>query len=108
MKGVIYANISDNHKVATGYLDWFKSQYRAVATCMLHNQMNPDTLLEVFIELEKKKYKFANRIRKTHCVSIPIDVIYMKLRMFIREVADEIINKQQAPEQLEFNFEEQS
>lgn len=106
MKGVVYANISANHKVATGYLDWFKAQYKFVATDMLSKQMDPDTLLEVIGQLEKKKFKFANRIRKTHHVNIPVDVIYMKLKGFIREVADDVIKQQQAPVQLEFNFEE--
>lgn len=104
MKGVIYANISENHKVATGYLDWFKSQYKFVATDMLSRQMDPDTLLEVINELEKKKFKFANRIRKSHHVNIPVDVIHMKLKGFIREVADDVIKQQQAPVQLEFDF----
>lgn len=107
MKGVVYANISANHKVATGYLDWFKTQYRFVATDMLQKQMDPDTLLEVMTELENKKFKFANRIRKSHHVNIPVDVIYMKLKGFIREVADDVIKQQQAPEQLEFDFGEE-
>ena len=74
---------------------------------MLQNQMGPDKLLEVMTELEKKRYKFANRIRKTHHVNIPVDIIYMKLKGFIREIADEIVRKEHAPEQLEFDFGEE-
>jgi hypothetical protein len=107
MKSVIYANISENHKVATGYLDWFKAQYKFVATDMLSKQLDPDTLLKVINELENKKFKFANRIRKSHHVNIPADIIYMKLKGFIREVANDVIKQQQAPEQLEFDFGEE-
>lgn len=105
MKGsIIYANISENHKVAVGYLEWFKARYKSVATSMLSYTMDPDTLLLVINELENRKFRFANKIRRTHHVSIPADVIYMKLRGFIRKVADEVIAKQRAPEQLEFDF----
>lgn len=107
MKGYIYSNVDLGYKVAKGYLIWYEKQYRFVATDMLKNQMGPDKLLEVMVELKKKRFKFANRIRKTHHVNIPVDVIYMKLKHFIREVADDIIKKQQAPEQLEFNFGEE-
>lgn len=37
VKGVIYANISPSHRVAMGYLEWYKSHYKYMSTDMFQN-----------------------------------------------------------------------
>lgn len=104
VKGVIYSNISPNHKVAMGYLDWYKSHYKYMSTDMFQHQYDPETLLKIQQRLENEKFHFAARIRKTHHVNIPVDVIMMKMKGFLREIADKVIEDQNKPIQLEFDF----
>ena len=104
MKGVVYANISQDHKFALGYLQWYQSHWRYMSIDMFSNQYDPETLLKIQEKLEKAKFRFSNRIRKSYHVNIPIDVMMMKMKGFLREIADEIVKEQNKPEQLEFNF----
>lgn len=97
-KGLIYANISSDHRFAIGYLNWYKSQFRYYATSMFQNQYSPEILLQILERLEKQAFHFAARIRKTHHVCIPIDPMIMKLKAFLREQADIVINENQQPE----------
>lgn len=103
-KGIIYANISLNHKVAVGYLNWYRSQFRYQAIRMFQNQYSPEIMLKILERLEKQAFHFAARIRKTHHVSIPVDPMMMKLNAFLREQADIVIADENKPEQLEFEF----
>lgn len=107
MIGVVYANASYNHRVAAGYLEWYKRHYKYMSTDMFQNQYDPETLLKIQQRLEKEKFHFAARIRKTHHVNIPVDVIMMKMKGFLREIADKVVKDQNKPIQLEFNFGEE-
>ena len=109
-KGIIYANISENHKVAVGYLNWYRNQFRYQAIRMFQRQYRPDVLLRIMTKLEKQDYHFAARVRKSHHVCIPIDPMLMKLTEFLREQADKVLDEiekeKNGPIQLEFNFDE--
>ena len=106
VKGVVYANASYNHRVAAGYLEWYKRHYKYMSVDMFQNQYDSETLLKIQQRLEKEKFHFAARIRKTHHVSIPVDIMMMKMKGFLRQIANEVIEEDNKPVQLEFNFEE--
>ena len=105
-KGVIYSNISEDHKVAVGYLIWYESQYKCNAIRMFSNQYSPEIMLKILERLENKKWKFAGHVRKSHHVCIPVDCIFMKLTEFLRQQADEVLKELEPPkfEQMEFDF----
>lgn len=104
IKGVVYANISADHRFAIGYLQWYQSHWRYMSADMFSRQYDPETLLKIQQRLEKEKFHFAARIRKTHHVNIPVDVLMMKMKGFLREIADKVIEDQNKPIQLEFDF----
>lgn len=100
-KDVVYANIGQ--KYAIGYLNWYEQNFKQVSVNMFSNQYSPDLLLKIQEACEKQKFHFAARIRKSYCFSIPRTVLMMKLRHFLREIADDVIEKTN-PKQLEFKF----
>lgn len=103
-KGIIYARISKDHRFALGYLDWYRNQFRYQAALMFEKQYPPNLFLQIMNRLEKQDFHFAARVRKTHHVSIPVDPMLFKLKGFLREQADLVIDELNKPEQLEFNF----
>lgn len=107
MKGVVYANISADHRFAIGYLQWYQNNWRYMSADMFSRQYDPETLLAINQKLEKAKFRFSNHVRKTHHVNIPVDVMMMKMKGFLRQIADEVIEERNKPVQLEFNFGEE-
>lgn len=107
VKGVIYSNISKNHKVAIGYLKWYENQWRCYSVRMFSKQYSPELLLKINQKLEKSNFKFAGHVRKSHHVNCPVDVMMMKLTEFMRKIADEVIKEDLQPE-LPFTWEKEN
>ena len=103
-KGVVYANVSADHKYALGYLQWYQSHWRYMSSDMFFHQYGPETLLRINEKLEKSKFRFAAHIRKTHHVNIPVDVMMMKMKAFLRQIANEVIEEENKGIQLELPF----
>lgn len=96
----IYADVISDWPL--GYMEYYDYKYDHVAECYYQKyKLKKD---EIKKKLHDERWHFARRIMRTHPYSIPRFVLDMKLRKFIKEVVDKVLDKDK-PKQLEFKFE---
>lgn len=101
---MIFAQPSEDHRYACGYIRWYEQHAKQLSVRMFSSRYTANILLEIQTEIEKEKFHFSARIKKTHQVSIPELVLIMKARQFLREIADRVLSLHNGV-QLEFQFE---
>lgn len=87
----VYANTT-SHKLfmPVGYVNWYEAVYESYVNNH-YCSVSEETLDAIKKKAYNSRFRFANRVFKTHKYSIPETVMFMKLSHFIKEIADEII-----------------
>lgn len=101
---MIFAQLSEDHRYACGYIRWYEQHAKQLSVNMFSSRYSANILLEIQSEIEKEKFHFSARIKKTHPTSIPELVLLMKTKQFLREIADRVLSSHNGV-QLEFQFE---
>ena len=96
---IVYADdISD---WPLGYLEFYTERYNQFAQTYYNKYpKRKDDLQKV---LYNQRWHFCRSVQKTHSYSIPKFVLVMKLKKFIKEQVEKVVNKNK-PKQLEFKF----
>ena len=101
---MIFARLSEDHRYACGYIRWYEQHAKQLSVNMFAPRYSAGILLEIQAEIEKEKFHFSARIKKTHPTSIPELVLLMRTKQFLREIADRVLSSHNGV-QLEFQFE---
>ena len=101
---MIFAQPSEDHRYACGYIRWYEQHAKQLSVNMFSSRYSANILLEIQTEIEKEKFHFSARIKKTHPTSITELVLLMKTKQFLREIADRVLSLHNGV-QLEFQFE---
>jgi len=89
----IYADITRDLRYALGYVRWYEEHAVPVILRLLPKRL-PKNRRDLLVErMKKEKFHFSARIRKTHHVTIPADVLMMKLNGFLREQIDKELHR---------------
>ena len=100
----ILSSPSATGRYARGYLGWYQNNLRSMAEAMFLNKCGNAFLDENMERFKKEKFHFAKRIQKTYPDSIPELVLIMKMRGFLKEVAEQIMVEKTGLIQPEFDF----
>lgn len=95
----VYAEMFCNWPL--GYMEYYENKYKHIAKSYYNKY--PTLQEEINDNLYKQRWHFVNRVMKTHSYSIPRFVIDMKIKKFVKEVVDKVLENHR-PKQLEFNF----